>query len=134
MKRKILIIFPSQLTSLPVTYNLVKKYDLKINILRATIKYNVEGNLFLEIDGTSENIENAIRYLEDLGAKIDLLNKRIHYDNEVCVHCGACTAICSSGALSFDEKSYKIIFDEEKCIGCELCIKACPAKAISGSI
>lgn len=133
MKRKVLLTFPSNLTDSPITYNLVKNYDLKFNILRAAIKYNVEGSLLLELEGEEDNISSGIVYLESMGVKVDFVHTKIDWDEKNCVHCGACTAVCMSGALHMDSSS-KVSFDEEKCLGCLLCIKACPLKAIEDSL
>lgn len=133
MKRKVLLTFPSNLTDSPITYNLVKNYDLKFNILRAEIKYNVEGSLLLELDGEDSNISSGIKYLEGLGVKTDLIHTKVDRDEEACVHCGACTAVCMSGALSMDS-AWKVSFNEEKCLGCLLCIKACPLKVINAGL
>lgn len=134
MKKKVLLTFPSNLTGSPVTYNLIKHHDLKINILRASIKYNVKGELLLELDGSESSISSGIRYLDDIGIRVDSINTRINRSENLCVHCGACTAVCNSEALSIDKKSWEVCFNDEKCLGCELCIKACPTKAITGSI
>jgi len=56
---------------------------------------------------------------------------KIQLNFNKCVHCGACTALCESKALSLDSVSWSLNFDERKCIGCLLCLKACPLRAIS---
>ena len=134
MKKKVLLTFPSNLTDTPITYSLIKNYDLKFNILRASIKYNVEGSLLLELDGTRENIDSGIKYLEDIGLQVDLIHTKVYWDEDTCIHCGACTSVCLSGALSMDKENWLISFNDEKCLGCELCVKACPLRAIKGSV
>ncbi|HYE81322.1 MAG TPA: 4Fe-4S binding protein [Clostridia bacterium] len=50
---------------------------------------------------------------------------------EKCVHCGACTAACSEGALYMETKDWTLGFDELLCTHCRSCIKACPLRAIN---
>lgn len=134
MKKKVLITFPSNLTKSPITYNLIKNHDLKVNILRAAIKFNEEGELLLELDGEQDNIDSAIKYLEGTGVGVDLIHTNIDRDEDSCVHCGACTAVCHAGALSMRQSDWTLQFDEEKCVGCLLCIKACPLKIITSCV
>ncbi|MFW6181130.1 MAG: 4Fe-4S binding protein, partial [Spirochaetota bacterium] len=45
--------------------------------------------------------------------------------------CGACTAVCPSGALCISNRaSMEVVFDQDRCIGCGLCIPACPYQAM----
>ncbi|NPV79443.1 MAG: 4Fe-4S binding protein [Firmicutes bacterium] len=60
--------------------------------------------------------------------------KQISLDIRKCVQCGACTGICSYGALTLKRPEMTLQFRPEHCVGCELCIKICPIHAIeSGS-
>lgn len=129
MKKKISIVFPPEITEEPITYTMIKKYDLKINILRASIGYNTKGNLLVEISGREADIADAISYIESLGLNVSSLGNRIIRDEERCVSCGACTAVCPTAALYMDE-NWKLVFDAEKCVGCKLCISACPLRVI----
>ncbi len=54
-----------------------------------------------------------------------------HIEWRECVHCGACTAPCSAGALTVLPPLYHLAFAAEKCKGCRLCQKACPLRLIS---
>ena len=56
---------------------------------------------------------------------------KIYIDDNKCVHCGACRAVCKSNALKINKESYLLNFDEKKCVGCELCLSACPLRAIN---
>ncbi|HEX7557134.1 MAG TPA: 4Fe-4S binding protein [Leptolinea sp.] len=62
--------------------------------------------------------------------KVEPLSKSVSQNNDKCVHCGACTAFCPTGALAFEIPSLKVLFDAEKCNGCELCVSACPVRAM----
>lgn len=43
MKEMLLFEFPKEESGHAITYDLIKKYDLKINIIRASIDYNASG-------------------------------------------------------------------------------------------
>lgn len=128
--KRIVINFPSKLVDQPIIYNLVKDYKLAFNILRAWVTPNKEGELVIEFKGKKENYARGLKYLKDMGVKVQALKSDITRDEKRCTHCGACITICPSGALYADKKTSKIIFDAEKCIACELCVKGCPPRAM----
>jgi ferredoxin len=133
VSKKIVLIFPPTLVGQPVVYKLVKDYDLSFNILRAKITPD-DGEMVLEISGTKEHYAAGMKYLKDLGLKIEPLSKDIQRDESRCTQCGACVTICPSGALSMETGGMKVIFDPDKCIACELCIKGCPPRAMKTKI
>ncbi len=47
-----------------------------------------------------------------------------------CVHCGTCTAACTTGALTLETDTWMLVYDESKCTHCGLCILACPLNII----
>jgi ferredoxin len=133
MKRKVLLTFPSELTDLPITYDLVKKYDLRMNILKASIGYNTEGTLLIELEGTDDNVSQGIKYMSDMGIQIDMYHTRIQWNSYNCVHCGSCTAVCPTSALSMSRDNWMISFDEIRCLGCNLCVNSCPLRVIESA-
>jgi len=130
MKTKILLNFPNHLADKPITYRLIKDYDLAINILRASIDYNVEGKLLLEVIGSVERIDQAVDFLRNEGITVNVYKKQVIRNEEECIHCGACTAVCSIEALHFNPDRWKMEFDAEKCLVCGLCVQACPLRII----
>ena len=126
---KLRLLFPSDLTGEPITYHLVKDYDLVYNIFQAHVKPGMRGELIIEIIGSEPNIKAGVEFLQQKGIIVDYLTKSIGWDEDSCIHCGACTSVCPSGALKLDENA-KLTFDEDKCVVCELCIDACPSKVI----
>jgi Pyruvate/2-oxoacid:ferredoxin oxidoreductase delta subunit len=128
--KKIVIRYTPEAVQQPVIYELVKQYNLVFNILKARIFPRREGVIVLELIGLKENFDNGIRYLKEMGLKVEPLSKSVSQNTDKCVHCGACTAFCSTGALAFEGESQKVLFDPEKCNGCELCVSACPVRAM----
>lgn len=133
-KIKITMFFPAGNITKPLTYHLVKDYDLVVSILHADISLNKVGKLTLDITGTEENIEAGLKFLEDEGISYKLFTRSIIWQEDGCVHCGACTAVCPSGALQMDKTEWCLTFDKEKCLVCELCVKACPLRVMCVSI
>jgi L-aspartate semialdehyde sulfurtransferase ferredoxin len=128
--KKIVIRYTPDTVQQPVIYQLVKQYNLVFNILKARIFPRREGVIVLELSGTKENFDQGIRFLKEMGLKVEALSKSVSQNADKCVYCGACTAFCPTGALAFEMESQKVIFDPEKCNGCELCVSACPVRAM----
>lgn len=129
-KKRLVLTFPRETVEQPITYHLIKDYDLIVNILRAKINPEEEGKLVIEISGENEKIKKGMDYLESLRVGIQPLAQDIKWLEDRCTHCTACISICPSGALSVNRESMLVSFDSEKCILCKLCIPACPFKAV----
>jgi len=129
-KKKLVLSFPEDRVTKPITYKLVKEFDLEFNILRAEITPDAEGRMLIELKGTDEKIDGAVRYLESSGIRVQEAARDIIIDRESCVDCGECTSVCITRALSLDKKTKKLQFDKDKCILCELCLDCCPVRAI----
>ncbi|HDZ23735.1 MAG: (Fe-S)-binding protein [Thermoplasmata archaeon] len=122
--------FPKQVAHQPIAVNLVRNFDLSFNILQATIYPRKEGLMVLELSGHKKNFQRGVRYLKTLGIKVESLAQDIKRDEDKCFHCGACTAVCPTGALSVSRPDMHVLFDKEKCSGCEWCVPVCPAHAM----
>jgi len=112
----------------PITYKLVKDYDLVINILQAKVTTD-EGKLVLGLVGLEQNIEDGIKWLKEQQVIVEPLATGLDVNKDSCVDCGACTAVCPTGAVHF-ESDWTQVYDEEKCILCMACVPACPVRAI----
>lgn len=122
--------FPKKVVNEPITVNLVKEFDLSFNILKATIYPRKEGLMVLELKGHRKNYQKGVRYLKSLGIKVESIEQDIRRDEEKCFQCGACTAVCPTGALHIKRPEMEVIFDTGKCSACELCVSACVARAM----
>jgi len=122
--------FPKKIVNEPVAVNLVKKFDLSFNILKATIYPRKEGLMVLELSGSRKDFQRGVRYLKGLGVKVESIGQDIKRNDEKCFQCGACTAVCPTGALFIKRPSMEVVFDKDKCSACELCLLACPAQAM----
>lgn len=122
--------FPKEVIDQPIISNLVKKYDLEFNILKATILLQQEGVMVLEFLGHKANVKKGIAYLNEMGVTVKSMAGNIRRDDEKCYQCGACTGVCPTGALSLHRPDMAVLFDEEKCTACGLCVSVCPARAM----
>jgi ferredoxin len=130
ISKRIVLTFPEKIVTKPITYKLVKDYDLQFNILRAEITADIEGKALIEIKGSKEQVEAGLKYLEKEGVTIQDASKDIIIDKEKCVNCGVCPSLCITSALFLDKDTYELIFDKDKCILCGFCENSCPVNAI----
>ena len=130
VNRKIVLKFPHQLIEQPIICELVRKYGLDVNILKAKITPQEEGLLVLELKGEQSAYEAGVAYMEGIGVNLQLLSQDIVRNEDRCTHCGACVTVCPSGALVLEVSTQRVLFKEERCIACELCVPACPPRAM----
>lgn len=131
MYSRILILrFPKEISTKPVVCYLTKKYDLIFNILNATVLPRREGILVLELSGNRKNFKEGVRYLKDQGIQVENASQEVQRVRSKCTHCGACTAVCPTGALTVQRPQMTVRFDQKKCSVCELCVPACPTRAM----
>ena len=64
-KKMVHLVFPQELIKEPAIYTMAKKYEVIPNIRRAKITETV-GEVTLELEGTGENLDKAIKYLEKI--------------------------------------------------------------------
>ncbi|MDX9786010.1 MAG: 4Fe-4S binding protein [Desulfobacterales bacterium] len=131
MYSKILMLqFPITEAQKPVVCNLAKHFDLTFNILKATILPRKEGVMVLELSGSRKNFNDGVNYLKSQGVDIKTADSEVKRSKKKCIHCGACTAVCPTGALSIQRPEMTVIFDQSKCSICQLCVPACPTRAM----
>ncbi len=130
IKKKVVLLFPATLVEQPFIYYLIRDYRLMVNILKANINPRKEGRLIVEISGNEDDFNEGIDWLSAQGVRIFTLKQQIFWREDRCTHCGACTAVCPTGALYLQRLDMYVQFDETKCVACEHCLKACPARAM----
>lgn len=126
VKKIVRLTFPPDITNQPLVFNLVRRFDLKFSILQAQISPNKEGRLTLELSGEAGHYRQGIEYLRETGVDVRLVSRTISRDDDRCMHCGACTALCPTHALSVDAVTRKVEFDKELCTACGQCERVCP--------
>ena len=100
MTTKVILYFPSDATDKAVTYDLVKRYDLRINILRAEIEAGRSGSLLVELTGEEPMVREGVAYLERNGVTVSPVASKIAYDRDRCIDCGNCALACFPQALT----------------------------------
>ncbi len=130
MKKKFVLGFSPRNVTQPITYRLVKDYDLIINILRAQVEPGESGHLVLEVEGPKQRIAQGVKFLEEQGVEVKPLARDIDLNKESCVDCGLCVSLCPVSAFKLDNE-FHLQFDKESCILCEVCVKGCPTRAIT---
>jgi ferredoxin len=130
-RKRLDLTFPPRQATKPITYHLVKDFDLTPNILRAQIHPEQEGRMVLEVSGPAAVIDEAVAFLVGEGIDVQPAASDICLDEERCVVCGLCTAVCRPGALSLTSDGAELVFDKDKCVYCEACVVACPRRAVT---
>ena len=69
-KAKLHLTFPEHLVSEPVIHRVGAEFGLVTNIHRANLE-DRGGWVILEVDGTDEQVANAIVWLAEAGIKVD---------------------------------------------------------------
>lgn len=78
---------------------------------------------------------------------IEIINKRAHINQEKCIECGKCSAVCPFEAISdvkrpcitsckikainIETDTKKAIINQDECINCGACVSRCPFGAIT---
>lgn len=129
----VLLIFKKDIMYKPIIYRIAKDFDIVFNVLEAKILPKLEGRLILGLKGPDDQLEKTLQYFTDQGVGVQVLADMITRDEQKCIHCGACTAVCRVDALYINRETMEVLFDADKCVACGLCRTACPVKAMSGT-
>jgi ferredoxin len=114
----------------PIVCFLASEFNLTFNILKATILPRKEGVMVMELSGSRQDYNRGVRYLKGQGVLVRAADQDIKRNTEKCTHCGACTAVCPTGALSVKRPEMSVEFKQKKCSVCGLCVPACPPRAM----
>ena len=126
----VLLIFKSSIMYKPVIYRLARDFDLVFNILEAKILPRREGRILLELRGEPDLIDKGLDFLRENSVGVEHLTDKVWREDDLCVHCGACTGLCPTNALSTTPVSMEVTFDVRKCVACGMCGLACPFGAM----
>lgn len=128
MEKKYLLSYPTEEVNKPIVYQLIKKFDLKLNILKAELHPGKESKLLISVNAGATEINQGLDYLSQTNISWMPVEQTITFHEQKCVHCGSCTGVCLAGALQLNRQSKKIAFNPEQCVACKMCVKACPLK------
>ncbi|TVQ06097.1 MAG: ferredoxin [Leptolyngbya sp. DLM2.Bin27] len=134
MKKRVKLIFPKRSVHMPITYRLAKDFNIAANIIRAQVAPNQVGTLVVELSGDIDQLNDAVDWLEVQGIEVSGASGEIVVDEDLCVHCGLCTGVCPTRALTLDPTTYRLTFARSRCIVCEQCVPTCPVQAISTNL
>ncbi|MDJ0616351.1 MAG: NIL domain-containing protein [Calothrix sp. MO_192.B10] len=134
MKKRVTLTFPRRAIQIPITYRLAKDFNVAANIIRAQVAPNQIGKLVVELSGDIDELDAAIEWMRSHNIHVSLTLGEIVIDEEVCVHCGLCTGVCPTQALTLHPETFKLTFTQSRCIVCEQCIPTCPVQAISTNL
>ncbi|MEZ0574485.1 NIL domain-containing protein [Halodesulfovibrio aestuarii] len=129
-RKNVHLTFPPTISGSPVICDLTRMFDLSFNILKAQITPRKEGYMTVEIIGSRENYQKGIDYLEKNHVVATPVAQRISRDEDSCMHCGMCTAICPNGSLFVNREKRIVEFDIERCTACGMCVRVCPVNAM----
>ncbi|PSB19398.1 ferredoxin, partial [filamentous cyanobacterium CCP2] len=116
MKKRVTLIFPKRSVHMPVTYRLAKDFNVAANIIRAQVTPNQVGTLVVELSGDIDQLDAALDWMRSQDIGISLVRREIVIDEEVCVHCGLCTGVCPTEALTLDPKTFRLNFTRSRCV------------------
>jgi ferredoxin len=134
MKKRVKLTFPKRSIHMPITYRLAKDFNIAANIIRAQVAPNQVGTLVVELSGDIDQLNDGIDWLEAQDIQVSVASGEIVIDSDLCVHCGLCTGVCPTRALTLDPSSFQLVFNRSRCIVCEQCIPTCPVQAISTNL
>lgn len=130
VSHKVVLHFPPAVVEQPVVWHLARDYQLAFNILKASISPQEEGLMVIELSGEESDYQRGTAYLTSHGIRLQPLLQDIRRNDERCVHCGACVAVCPSDALTLERPHMKVAFQADECVACGECVPTCPVRAM----
>ncbi|NER83573.1 MAG: ferredoxin [Leptolyngbya sp. SIO1D8] len=115
MKKRVTLTFPKRSIHQPITYRLAKDFNVAANIIRAQVAPNQIGKLVVELSGDIDQLDEAIAWMQDHEIGVSQASREILIDEDTCVHCGLCTGVCPSEALTLDATTFKLTFVRSRC-------------------
>jgi len=97
LSKKVIFTFSPQNVERPVTYQLIKKYDLWVNILQAKFEPSLGGKLVLELKGEDNRIEEGLSFVRQIGVGVEFLEQEVLWNEEKCIDCGLVSLFAQQG-------------------------------------
>ena len=69
-KLRVKFTFPPEQIKEPVIYEVGRRFDLVTNIRRADVTAEVAWAI-LELEGATENLDRAVKWLQEIGIRVD---------------------------------------------------------------
>lgn len=126
---KYILKFPQDIVENPILSETILETGVLMNILRAKVDYN-EGTVVVSIAGDEDTQKKVVELLKKKGVDVSRLKKSVVNEEERCISCGACIAVCPAGAISLNQNK-EIVIERDKCHRCGVCVEACPRRSLS---
>jgi ferredoxin len=130
MEKVVILKFTKKTWNKPVIHGLSQNSNLVFNILEAKVLPRQDAFAIMSLEGTEEEYQKGLEYLRSCNVIIEEVPENIRKDEDRCVHCGTCTAVCPTDALFVDGLEKKVVLDREKCVACGNCVKVCTVQCI----
>ena len=130
MEKVVILKFTKRTWNKPVIHGLSQESNLVFNILEAKVFPRQDAFAIMSLEGSEEEYDKGIKYLKSCNVIIEEVPENIQKDEDRCVHCGTCTAVCPTDALHVDESDKKVVLDADKCVACGNCVKVCTVQCI----
>lgn len=130
MEKTVILRFTKKTWNQPVIHGLAKRTGLVFNILEAKVLPRQDSYAIINLEGSDEDYQKGIEYLEECNILIEEVPDKVQRDEDSCVQCGVCTAVCPTDALHMEGPERKIELDRQKCVACGNCVNACTVQCI----
>jgi ferredoxin len=130
MEKTVILRFTKKTWNQPVIYGLSQETNLVFNILEAKVLPRQDSYAIINLEGSDEDYRKGIEYLQTCNIIIEEVPDKVQRDEDSCVQCGACTAVCPTDALHIEGPDKKIELDKEKCVACGNCVQVCTVQCI----
>jgi ferredoxin len=130
MEKIVILKFSKKTWNKPVIHGLSQNSNLIFNVLEAKVLPRQEAYVIMGLEGSEDEYQKGLDYLRSCNVIIEEVPENIRKDDDSCVHCGTCTAVCPTDALFVEGPDKKVILDRDKCVACGNCVKVCTVQCI----
>ncbi len=130
IQRSVLLEFPAAIAGQPIVSRVVRRFDVEVNNIQATITPEQDGRMFAIVTGEDADVLRALEWLRASEVRTTLPVQNLVWHEGRCTHCGACIGQCAPRAFSVDPATARVVFAAERCVACDLCVPACAYGAL----